>query len=91
MASLGIFTIILMGCGYWSLAFRSLSFNNANLTGIPEWTQLLYQHMPTFAVVAFGILAYRCKSLPVFGLAAIAWLTSLQWGLALGLALVTKV
>jgi uncharacterized membrane protein len=79
MASLGIFTLILMGMGYWGLTFHSFSSNNVDLTSIPEWAQLLYQHMPIFAVVAFGLLAYRCKSLPIFGLAAIAWLTSLQF------------
>jgi uncharacterized membrane protein len=74
MASLGILTLILMGLGYWSFAF-----NSAALNSIPTWAQLLYNHMPIFAAMAFGILAYRCKSLPVFGLAAIAWLTSLQF------------
>jgi uncharacterized membrane protein len=73
MTSLGIFSMVLMGLGYWSLAF-----NYGALLSTPAWVPFLHDHMPTFAAVAFGLLAYRCKSLPVFGLALIAWLTSLQ-------------
>jgi uncharacterized membrane protein len=74
MASLGVFSIVLMGLGYWSFAF-----NQGVLASIPSWAQLLYEHMPIFAAASFGLLAYRCKSLPVFGLSTIAWLTALQF------------
>jgi uncharacterized membrane protein len=74
MSSLAVFTIVLMGLGYWSFAL-----NTGVLVSIPAWAQFLYSHMPIFAAVSFGLLAYRCKSPSVFGLAAIAWLTSLQF------------
>jgi uncharacterized membrane protein len=74
MASLGVFSLVVMGLGYWNLAF-----NASALASMPAWTQILHSHMPIFAVVAFGLLAYRCKSVFVYLLASIAWLTSLQF------------
>jgi uncharacterized membrane protein len=74
MASLGVFSLVVMGLGYWNLAF-----NNGALASMPAWTQILHSYMPIFAVGAFGLLAYRCKSLFVYVLASIAWLSSLQF------------
>jgi uncharacterized membrane protein len=74
MASLGVFSLVVMGLGYWNLAF-----NTGALASMPAWNQILHTHMPIFAVVAFGLLAYRCKSVFVYVLASIAWLTSLQF------------
>jgi uncharacterized membrane protein len=74
MASLGVFSLVVMGLGYWNLAF-----NAGALASMPVWTQIIHSHMPFFAALAFGLLAYRCKSLFIYLLASIAWLTSLQF------------
>ncbi len=77
MASLGVFSLVVMGLGYWSLAFNT--GNTEVLAATPLWTQLIHSHMPIFAAVAFGLLAYRCRSIFVYVLASIAWLTALQF------------
>lgn len=74
MASLGIFSLVVMGLGYWNLAF-----NSGALTEMPVWTQLTHSHMPIFAALVFGLLAYRCRSIFVYALAAIAWLSAFQF------------
>jgi uncharacterized membrane protein len=73
MASLGVFSLVVMGLGYWNLAF-----NTEALATMPLWTQLTHSHMPIVAAVVFGLLAYRCRSIFVYVLASIAWLTALQ-------------
>ncbi len=78
MASLGIFSLVVMGLGYWNLALNTENIG-AGLAAIPLWTQLTHSHMPIFAAMAFGLLAYRCRSIFVYVLASIAWLTSLQF------------
>jgi uncharacterized membrane protein len=77
MASLGVFSLVVMGLGYWSLALNT--GNTGALAATPLWTQLTHSHMPIFAAVVFGLLAYRCRSIFLYVLASIAWLTALQF------------
>jgi uncharacterized membrane protein len=74
MTSLAVMAIALMGCGYWAAAVAGSALVTA-----PSWAQWLYSYMPLCSLVLFLPLVYRCRSVVVFWLTAIAWLSSFQF------------
>lgn len=73
---LGLLAIILVQLGYWmGLAEASPSLNEWS------WSRLIVQHMPLLSALLFVPLAYWCRSLWIFTLAAIAVVSSLQFNL----------
>ncbi|MFK0735335.1 MAG: DUF2157 domain-containing protein [Gloeotrichia echinulata IR180] len=76
LTSLGILAIVLIQIGYW--------------TGLGDWwytpnewswARLVVRHMPLLSWLLFVPLAYFCRSRWIFGLAAFAFATSLQFNL----------
>lgn len=70
LVSLGILAILLMGIGYW------LGIQELFSVGVLPALGLVMQNMPIIAGVLFVPLAYRCRSGVLFGLAAIAVISS---------------
>jgi uncharacterized membrane protein len=70
LVSLGVLAILLMGIGYW-LGIQELF----SVDVLPR-LGLMMQNMPIVAGVLFVPLAYRCRSKVLFGLAAIAVISS---------------
>jgi uncharacterized membrane protein len=75
LTPLGVMAIGLMGCGYWWMAFSGV---NERVIA-PVWAQGLTEYMPILSIAMFLPLAYRCRSLLIFGLGSIAWLSSFQF------------
>lgn len=71
LTSLGLFSIALLGVGYW-MGYGEL----ANIGVAPPWLWLI-ELMPLVASILFLSLAYRCQSRWIFGAGAIAILSSL--------------
>jgi len=70
LLSLSLLAILLLGIGYWS------SFTEPDQwSGVPGLI-LLIQGMPLFSAIAYTLLAYRSRSRVVFGLGAIALISS---------------
>jgi uncharacterized membrane protein len=80
LTSLGLMSIILMGLGYWGFwgDLVSSSWSIAAANEEFAWTSLLGQHMPLLAGLMFIPLAYWCRSRWIFGLCAIAVVSSLE-------------
>ncbi|MBW4562877.1 MAG: DUF2157 domain-containing protein [Mojavia pulchra JT2-VF2] len=74
--SLGILAIVLIQIGYWS-GLGDWWYTSNDLT----WARLLVRHMPLVSWLLFVPLAYICRSRWIFGLAAFAFTTSLQFNL----------
>ncbi len=76
LTSLGVLSIILIGCGYFgflgNVVFTSSLFQETS------WAALIGQHMPLLVGLIFIPLAYWCRSGWIFALAAIAIIFSLQ-------------
>lgn len=70
---LGVLAIILVQLGYWMGLGELYSPGDSWL--------LMVQHMPLLAGLLFVPLAYWCRSVGIFALAAIAVVTSLQFNL----------
>jgi len=70
LVSLSLLTVLLLGIGYWLGVAVSDSWS-----GLPGLRGLL-QVMPLFAAVVYTLLAYRSRSRLVFGLGAIAVVSS---------------
>lgn len=72
LVSLGVLSSLLLGIGYW------LGLYDMSRFGIlPPWIGLM-QAMPLLAGGLFIPLAYRCQSRVIFGLGAIAVVSSLE-------------
>ncbi len=76
LTSLGVLSLLLMGMGYW-LGMQELTGVGAQ-PGLNE----LMQYMPIVAGVLFIPLAYWCRSRVIFGMGAIAIISSFEVGLA---------
>lgn len=74
--SLGILAIVLIQIGYWSGLGDWWSTPNEW-----SWARLIVRHMPLVSWLLFVPLAYVCRSRWIFGLAAFAFATSLQFNL----------
>ncbi|BAZ30845.1 hypothetical protein NIES4074_33120 [Cylindrospermum sp. NIES-4074] len=74
--SLGILAIVLVQIGYWQ-GLGDLWYSSNDLT----WARFVVQHMPLLSWLLFVPLAYFCRSRWIFGLAAVAFATSLQFNL----------
>jgi uncharacterized membrane protein len=72
LTSLGVLAILLMGIGYWQ-GVQALA-----TTGALPGSSLLLQYMPIAAGILFIPLAYWCRSRVIFGLGAVAVLSSFQ-------------
>lgn len=70
LTSLGVLSAALMGVGYWT-GIRDFTFGDASAGLQPILTQ-----MPLIAALLFVPLAYWCRSRVVFGIAAIATVSS---------------
>ncbi|MFB2976612.1 DUF2157 domain-containing protein [Microseira sp. BLCC-F43] len=69
---LGMLSVLLMGIGYWWGFFDwfpEMGFS---------WMHLMLQHMPILAGLMFVPLAYWCRSRWLFGMGAIAIISSLE-------------
>jgi len=76
ISSLGVIAIVLVQVGYWTgLGDWWYTSNEWN------WPQLVVRHMPLLSWLLFVPLAYLCRSRWVFGLAAFAFASSLQFNL----------
>jgi uncharacterized membrane protein len=71
--SLGILAIVLMQIGYWT-GLGDLWYSQSELT----WSRLVMQHMPLLSWLLYVPLAYICRSRWIFGMAALAFASSLQ-------------
>lgn len=69
---LGMLSVLLMGVGYWWGFFDWLPWTELS------WIGLLLQHMPVLAGMMFVPLAYWCRSKWLFGMGAIAVVSSLE-------------
>jgi uncharacterized membrane protein len=69
---LGILSILLIVIGYWTGFFQSYSIEDFS------WLKLVLQNMPLLASLMFIPLAYWCRSQWLFGISAIAVITSLE-------------
>lgn len=69
---LGLLAVLLLGVGYWWGMLDSADERGA------WWLQLMLQHMPLLSAAMFIPLAYWCRSRWIFGLGAIAIISSLQ-------------
>jgi uncharacterized membrane protein len=69
---LGMLAVLLMGIGYW--------WGQVDLFSLTEfsWLRLMLQHMPIVAGLMFVPLAYWCRSGWLFGMGAIAIISSLE-------------
>ena len=68
---LGMLSILLMGVGYWWGFFDWFPWTEFS------WMRLMLQHMPILAGLMFIPLAYWCRSRWLFGMGAIAIISSL--------------
>jgi uncharacterized membrane protein len=80
LTSLGLMSIILMGLGYWGF-WGELISSSWSADREFSWAYLLGQHMPLLAGLMFIPLAYWCRSRWIFGLGAIAVISSLEGNL----------
>ncbi|NET35100.1 MAG: DUF2157 domain-containing protein [Cyanothece sp. SIO1E1] len=71
LASLSVLSVLLVGLGYW------LGIQDLANTGVPVQWGWVMQTMPLLVMILFVPLAYWCRSRVVFGLAAIALVSSL--------------
>ncbi|MBW4576330.1 MAG: DUF2157 domain-containing protein [Aphanothece sp. CMT-3BRIN-NPC111] len=80
LTSLGVLSIILIGLGYWGFWWEFAQQSWLTSSAIEEfsWASLMGQHMPLLAGLMFVPLAYWCRSGAIFGLAAIAVVSSLE-------------
>ena len=69
---LGILSTLLIGIGYWWGVFELYSIQDFS------WLKLVLQNMPLLASLMFIPLAYWCRSRWLFGIGAIAVITSLE-------------
>lgn len=69
---LGMLSVLLMGIGYWR--------GQSDLNYLEEfaWLRLMLEHTPLLASAIFIPLAYLCKSRWLFGMGAIAIVSSLE-------------
>jgi uncharacterized membrane protein len=74
LPSVGILSILLMGIGYWTGIRDRYQFNEAGIL------DQMVNYMPLLSAVMFVPLAYWCRSRVIFGLGAIAVLSSLNQG-----------
>lgn len=70
LVPLGLLAILLMGLAYW-LGF----FNIERWSGVPGLPMIMAT-MPLLGSIGFTVLAYRCQSRLIFGLGALATLSS---------------
>lgn len=80
LTSLSVLAIIVIGLGYWSFwwNWEGASWSNAYYYEEFSWSSQMGQHMPLLASLMFVPLAYWCRSRVIFGLAAIAVISSLE-------------
>jgi len=80
LTSLGVLSIILVILGYWGFwgEYVQQMWSNSALTAEFSWATLMGQHLPLLAGLMFIPLAYWCRSGVIFGLTAIAIITSLE-------------
>lgn len=79
LTSMGVLSIVLIGLGYWDYwwnFFQSSWFRTPSIEEF-SWLSLIVQHMPVVAGLLFIPLAYWCRSGWIFGLGAIAIVSSL--------------
>ena len=83
LTSLGIISIILMGLGYWGFWAEYVQQTWSSVPQIQDlsWAWLMGEHMPVLAGLMFVPLAYWCRSPVIFGLSAIAVISSLEGNL----------
>ncbi|BAY09779.1 DUF2157 domain-containing protein [Calothrix sp. NIES-2098] len=74
--SLGILAIILILIGYWT-GLGDWWYTPNELS----WARLIVRHMPLVSWLLFVPLAYVCRSRWIFGIAAFAFASSLQFNL----------
>jgi len=73
---LGLLAFLLVQLGYW-MGLAEITYS----PGEWSWQWLVVQHMPLISGLLFVPLAYWCRSLWIFTLAAIAVVSSLQFNL----------
>ncbi|AFY64525.1 DUF2157 domain-containing protein [Geitlerinema sp. PCC 7407] len=75
LTSLGVISLLLMGIGYWWRFFDGYMGPGA------LWIEALLRYMPVAALLMFWPLAHGCRSRVIFGLGAIAAVSSFEGNL----------